>query len=57
MLAPKEHPMTDLSSFPITKKWPAQHPDRLQLYSLNTPNGVKASIMRCRRAGVQKWLK
>lgn len=37
--------MTDLSSFPITKKWPAQYPDRLQLYSLNTPNGVKASIM------------
>lgn len=37
--------MTDLSAFPITKHWPAQHPDRLQLYSLNTPNGVKASIM------------
>jgi GST-like protein len=37
--------MTDLSSFPITKKWPAQHPDRIQLYSLPTPNGVKASIM------------
>jgi len=37
--------MTDLSSFPITKKWPAQHPDRLQLYSLPTPNGVKVSIM------------
>lgn len=37
--------MTDLSSFPITRKWPAQHPDRIQLYSLNTPNGVKASIM------------
>jgi GST-like protein len=36
--------MTDLSAFPITKKWPARHPDRLQLYSLNTPNGVKASI-------------
>jgi GSH-dependent disulfide-bond oxidoreductase len=36
--------MTDLSQFPITKKWPARHPDRLQLYSLNTPNGVKASI-------------
>jgi GST-like protein len=36
--------MTDLSAFPITKKWPPQHPDRLQLYSLNTPNGVKASI-------------
>jgi GST-like protein len=29
---------------PITKKWPAQHPDRLQLYSLPTPNGVKVSI-------------
>jgi GST-like protein len=37
--------MTDLSNFPITKKWPAQHPDRLQLYSLPTPNGVKVSIM------------
>ena len=37
--------MTDLSAFPITKKWPAQHPDRIQLYSLPTPNGVKASIM------------
>jgi len=36
---------TDLSAFPITKKWPAQHPDRIQLYSLPTPNGVKASIM------------
>ena len=30
--------------FPITKKWPPQHPERLQLYSLPTPNGVKASI-------------
>jgi GST-like protein len=37
--------MTDLSDFPITRRWPAEHPDRLQLYSLNTPNGVKASIM------------
>jgi GSH-dependent disulfide-bond oxidoreductase len=37
--------MTDLSAFPITQKWPAQHPDRLQLYSLPTPNGVKVSIM------------
>jgi GST-like protein len=35
----------NLNDFPITKKWPAQHPDRLQLYSLTTPNGVKASIM------------
>ncbi|WP_287876974.1 glutathione S-transferase N-terminal domain-containing protein [Aquitalea sp.] len=37
--------MNNLSSFPITRKWPAQHPDRLQLYSLPTPNGVKVSIM------------
>ncbi|MEJ8854807.1 glutathione S-transferase N-terminal domain-containing protein [Variovorax robiniae] len=37
--------MTDLSQFPITAKWPATHPDRLQLYSLPTPNGVKVSIM------------
>ena len=37
--------MHDLSLFPITRKWPARHPDRLQLYSLPTPNGVKASIM------------
>ena len=37
--------MSDLSNFPITRKWPAQHPDRLQLYSLPTPNGVKVSIM------------
>ena len=37
--------MTDLADFPITKKWPAQHPERLQLYSLPTPNGVKVSIM------------
>jgi GSH-dependent disulfide-bond oxidoreductase len=37
--------MTDLTAFPITRKWPAQHPDRLQLYSLPTPNGVKVPIM------------
>ena len=37
--------MADLSAYPITRKWPAKHPERLQLYSLNTPNGVKASIM------------
>jgi len=37
--------MIDLSSFPITRKWPARHPDRIQLYSLPTPNGVKVSIM------------
>jgi GST-like protein len=34
----------DLSAFPITRKWPASHPERLQLYSLPTPNGVKVSI-------------
>lgn len=37
--------MSDLSAFPITSRWPAKHPDRLQLYSLPTPNGVKVSIM------------
>ena len=36
--------MSDLSTFPITKRWPAEHPDRLQLYSIPTPNGVKVSI-------------
>ncbi|MDB5999957.1 MAG: Glutathione S-transferase [Rhizobacter sp.] len=36
--------MTDLSTFAITRQWPAQHPDRIQLYSLPTPNGVKVSI-------------
>jgi GSH-dependent disulfide-bond oxidoreductase len=34
-----------LDQFAITRKWPAAHPDRIQLYSLPTPNGVKASIM------------
>ncbi|WP_336232070.1 glutathione S-transferase N-terminal domain-containing protein [Thalassospira sp. CH_XMU1458] len=37
--------MADLSSFEITKRWPAQNPDVIQLYSLPTPNGVKVSIM------------
>jgi GST-like protein len=37
--------MADLSAFPITTQFPAQHPDRLQLYSWPTPNGVKVSIM------------
>ncbi len=36
--------MTSLSDFPITTKWPASHPDRLQLYSLPTPNGQKVAI-------------
>jgi len=30
---------------PIFTRWPAQYPDRLQLFSLPTPNGVKVSIM------------
>jgi len=37
--------MADLSAFPVTRQFPPQHPDRLQLYSLPTPNGVKVSIM------------
>ena len=37
--------MNNLESFPITRKWPAQFPDRIQLYSLPTPNGVKVAIM------------
>src|SRR5580704_16919210 len=37
--------MADLGTFPITRKWPPQHPDRLQLYSLPTPNGIKVAVM------------
>jgi len=37
--------MADLSAFPVTRPFPPQHPDRLQLYSLATPNGVKVSIL------------
>jgi len=37
--------MSDLASFPVTRRWPPRHPDRIQLYSLPTPNGVKVSIM------------
>ena len=37
--------MSSLDSFAITQKWPARHPDRIQLYSLPTPNGVKVSIL------------
>jgi len=36
--------MTALADFPVTRKWPARHPERIQLYSLPTPNGVKISI-------------
>jgi GSH-dependent disulfide-bond oxidoreductase len=34
-----------LAHFPIARKWPPQQPERLQLYSLPTPNGVKVSVM------------
>lgn len=37
--------MAELSTFPITRKWPARDPARFQLYSRPTPNGVKVSIM------------
>ena len=37
--------MSELSAFPITRKWPPRYPERLQLYSLPTPNGVKVSVM------------
>jgi len=36
--------MSDLSAFPIAMRWPAAHPERIQLYSFPTPNGVKVSI-------------
>lgn len=37
--------MSDLSAFPVTRRWPAKEPGKLQLYSAPTPNGVKVSIM------------
>jgi GST-like protein len=37
--------VSDLLTFAITRRWPAEHPDRLQLYSIPTPNGVKVSIL------------
>ena len=36
--------MTDLSAFPITRRWPATDPEAIQLYAFPTPNGVKISI-------------
>lgn len=36
--------MTALAQFPITQRWPARHPDRIQLYTLGTPNGRKVSV-------------
>lgn len=37
--------MLSFHEHPITRKWPAQFPDWLQLYSLPTPNGIKVSVM------------
>lgn len=34
-----------LDHFDITKKWPTKDPSVIQLYSLPTPNGIKASAM------------
>ena len=42
---PQEHDMSRLADFAIVNRWPAREPQKLQLYSLNTPNGVKVSIM------------
>ncbi|WP_084717645.1 hypothetical protein [Sphingomonas sanxanigenens] len=44
-----------LDDFAITRRWPAQHPDRLQLYSLPTPNGVKVCAP-C-QGGAFQWVK
>ena len=37
--------MTALDAFPVTRKWPPQFPDRLQLYTLGTPSGIKVAVM------------
>ncbi len=37
--------MLNKNNFPILQQYPAQHPERLQLYSFATPNGVKVSMM------------
>lgn len=37
--------MAKLLDHPITKLRPPQHPDRIQLYSFPTPNGIKVSAM------------
>lgn len=36
--------MSSLSDHPVTRRWPAQRPDVVQLYSRPTPNGVKVAI-------------
>jgi GST-like protein len=36
--------MKTLADYPVANKWPPRFPERLQLYSLGTPNGLKVSI-------------
>ncbi|MCV6592269.1 MAG: glutathione S-transferase N-terminal domain-containing protein [Silicimonas sp.] len=36
--------MTDIPNHPISRRWPAENPEVLQLYSFPTPNGVKVAI-------------
>lgn len=36
--------MTQLSDYPITRRWPPRNPEAIQLYALPTPNGVKIGI-------------
>jgi len=33
-----------MNMLPVFTRWPAQYPQRIQLFSMNTPNGVKVSI-------------
>ncbi|SFL70221.1 glutathione S-transferase family protein [Shimia aestuarii] len=37
--------MSFVTDHPINRRWPAENPGILQLYSFPTPNGVKAAIM------------
>lgn len=37
--------IVDPNEFPIMRRWPPRRPQAIQLYTLNTPNGAKASIM------------
>ena len=37
--------MSDLSNFPVTRRWEVRDPSVIQLFSFPTPNGQKASIM------------
>ncbi|MBI1172948.1 glutathione S-transferase [bacterium] len=36
--------MSNLSDFPVSRRWPPRHPDAIQLYSMPTPNGIKVAI-------------